>query len=112
MWGRADAAAARRVALMSSPIARSTALSDSSSPGRMGASTVRHAGGMSECDRAGVGHCKICRSMSLVRHFRWDDMPKERVNDQLDRRLITAERMMLAHVYLRKGAIVPLHSHD
>ena len=50
--------------------------------------------------------------MSLVRHFRWDDMPKERVNDQLDRRLITAERMMLAHVYLKKGAIVPLHSHE
>jgi quercetin dioxygenase-like cupin family protein len=39
-------------------------------------------------------------------------MPKERVNDQLDRRLITAERMMLAHVYLKKGAIVPLHSHE
>jgi quercetin dioxygenase-like cupin family protein len=39
-------------------------------------------------------------------------MPKERVNAQLDRRLITGERMMLAHVYLKKGAIVPLHSHE
>jgi unsaturated pyranuronate lyase len=51
-------------------------------------------------------------SSTKVRHFRWDDMPKERVNDQLDRRLITGERMMLAHVYLKKGAIVPLHSHE
>ena len=43
---------------------------------------------------------------------RWDDMPKERVSDLLARRLITGERMMLAHVYLNKGCIVPKHSHD
>lgn len=47
-----------------------------------------------------------------VTKYRWDDMPKERVNDLLDRRLITGERMMLAHVYLKKGCIVPMHSHD
>lgn len=29
----------------------------------------------------------------------------------LDRRLITGDRMMLAHVYLRKGCIVPKHAH-
>jgi quercetin dioxygenase-like cupin family protein len=44
--------------------------------------------------------------------FRWDDMPKEPVTDMLDRRLITADKMMLAHVYLKKGCIVPQHSHD
>jgi len=43
---------------------------------------------------------------------RWDDMPKERVSDLLERRLITADRMMLAHVYLNKGCIVPKHSHE
>ncbi len=43
---------------------------------------------------------------------RWDDMPKERVNDMLDRRLISGERVMLAHVYLKKGCIVPKHSHE
>jgi len=43
---------------------------------------------------------------------RWDDMPKERVSDLLERRLITGERMMLAHVYLDKGCIVPRHSHE
>ena len=43
---------------------------------------------------------------------RWDDMPKERVNDMLDRRLVTGERVMLAHVYLKKGCIVPKHSHE
>ena len=44
--------------------------------------------------------------------YRWDDMPKERVSDQLERRLITGDRMMLAHVYLDKGAIVPKHAHE
>jgi quercetin dioxygenase-like cupin family protein len=43
---------------------------------------------------------------------RWDDMPKERVSDLLERRLITGERMMLTHVYLDKGCIVPRHSHE
>ena len=47
-----------------------------------------------------------------VRHFRWDDMPKEQVTDQLSRRLITGDRMMLAHVYLDRGAVVPKHSHE
>lgn len=44
--------------------------------------------------------------------YRWDDMPKERVTDMLDRRFITGERMMLAHVYLKKGCLVPMHQHD
>jgi quercetin dioxygenase-like cupin family protein len=39
-------------------------------------------------------------------------MRKERVSDMLERRLITGERMMLAHVYLKKGCIVPKHSHE
>ena len=44
--------------------------------------------------------------------IRWEDMPKETLNDHIDRRLITGERIMLAHVYLKKGAMVPMHEHD
>jgi len=47
-----------------------------------------------------------------VTFYRWDEMPKEQVSETLDRRLITADRMMLAHVYLKKGSIVPRHSHE
>jgi quercetin dioxygenase-like cupin family protein len=47
-----------------------------------------------------------------VTFYRWNDMPKEKVNDLLDRRLVTGERMMLAHVYLKKGCIVPSHQHE
>jgi quercetin dioxygenase-like cupin family protein len=48
---------------------------------------------------------------SNVTFYRWNDMPKEKVSDELDRRLITGEHVMLTHVYLKKGAIVPQHSH-
>ena len=44
--------------------------------------------------------------------YRWEDMPRERVSYSLQRRLITADRMMLTHVYLDKGCIVPKHSHE
>ena len=44
--------------------------------------------------------------------YRWDDIPRERVSDMLDRKLITGDRMMLAHVYLKKGCIVPRHQHE
>jgi quercetin dioxygenase-like cupin family protein len=44
--------------------------------------------------------------------YSWDQMPRETVSPMLDRRLITGDRMMLAHVYLKKGCIVPKHSHE
>jgi unsaturated pyranuronate lyase len=45
-------------------------------------------------------------------HYRWEDIPKETLKADLGRRLIAAERMMLAHVYLEQGCIVPTHSHE
>ena len=47
-----------------------------------------------------------------VTFYRWDDMPKEKVNETFDHRLVTGDRIMLAHVYLKKGSIVPRHSHE
>jgi quercetin dioxygenase-like cupin family protein len=44
--------------------------------------------------------------------YRWDDLPKEALKHGLHRRLISTERMMLAHVYLDEGCVVPKHSHD
>lgn len=49
---------------------------------------------------------------SAVRLYRWKDVQRERVTDQLDRQLITGDRMMLAHVHLKRGCIVPRHSHE
>ena len=47
----------------------------------------------------------------LATHYRWDDLPREELNPLLGRRLITGGDLMIAHVYLKKGAIVPKHEH-
>ncbi len=44
--------------------------------------------------------------------YRWEDLPKERLKQNLERRLISTERLMLAHVYLEQGCVVPQHSHE
>jgi quercetin dioxygenase-like cupin family protein len=51
-------------------------------------------------------------STSGATHYRWDDIPKEQLKPDLQRRLIPAERMTLGHVYLDKGCVVPTHSHE
>lgn len=45
-------------------------------------------------------------------HYRWEDLPLEQLRPDLGRRLLTGERMMIAQVYLEKGAIVAKHEHD
>lgn len=52
------------------------------------------------------------KTSDKVTWYRWEQMPKEKVSAMLERRLITGERMMLAHVYLKKGCIVPRHQHE
>ena len=47
-----------------------------------------------------------------VTHHRWNDIPREELSETLARKLITGDRMMLAHVYLKKGCVVPRHSHE
>jgi quercetin dioxygenase-like cupin family protein len=51
-------------------------------------------------------------STTAVTLYRWEDMPREPVTDQIARRMVTGQRVMLAHVYLDKGSIVPRHSHE
>lgn len=47
-----------------------------------------------------------------VRLFTVDDMTRESVAPGLERTLITGDRVMLAHVYLEKGFVVPRHAHE
>jgi quercetin dioxygenase-like cupin family protein len=47
-----------------------------------------------------------------VTWYRWEDIPRETVSPMLDRKLITGDRMMIAQVFLKKGCIVPKHSHE
>ena len=50
--------------------------------------------------------------MSHGTHYRWDDIPKEPLRPDLGRKLIATDRMMIAQVFLQKGALVAKHSHE
>jgi quercetin dioxygenase-like cupin family protein len=52
------------------------------------------------------------KNTSNLQYIRLNDLPVEQVNPLLDRQLVTGQRSMLARIILRKGCVVPLHSHD
>lgn len=60
--------------------------------------------------------CRIPkRLVSLVimlKHTAWKDVELEQLNPLLDRQMITGEKIMLARVLLKKGCVVPEHSHE
>lgn len=43
---------------------------------------------------------------------KWDDIPKEKVNEKFSRRIISGEKIMLTQIFLDQGFIVPWHSHE
>ena len=47
-----------------------------------------------------------------VRLHRWDELALEKVTEMISRKIVTGEREMVAQVYLKKGALVPMHSHE
>jgi quercetin dioxygenase-like cupin family protein len=49
--------------------------------------------------------------MNDTTFYRWDEVERERVHPLLDRKLITGDHLMLSHVFLKKGCIVPKHQH-
>ena len=56
-------------------------------------------------------HLPASLHMTDVRKLAWDDMAVEELTPQIGRRLIYTDTQMLAHVYLKHGAIVPAHDH-
>jgi quercetin dioxygenase-like cupin family protein len=47
-----------------------------------------------------------------AKHYRWEQLPAEKLKGGLTRRLITTDRMMIAHVHFKRGDDVPRHSHE
>jgi quercetin dioxygenase-like cupin family protein len=47
-----------------------------------------------------------------AKYYRWNEIPAEPMKGTITRRLITSDRMMIAHVYLNKDDDVPYHSHE
>ncbi|PWT84393.1 MAG: cupin domain-containing protein [Blastocatellia bacterium] len=46
-----------------------------------------------------------------VRLHRWDEIALEKITEMVSRKIVTGEREMLAQVYLKRGCLVPMHSH-
>jgi len=42
---------------------------------------------------------------------RWDEIALEKITEMVSRKIVTGDREMLAQTYLKRGALVPLHSH-
>ena len=41
----------------------------------------------------------------------WNKVEREKLNDLIDREMVVGDKLMLARVFLKKGAHVPLHHH-
>ena len=47
----------------------------------------------------------------MLKHIRWKDVELEKLNPLLDRQLVVGDQLMVSRILLKKGCIVPLHSH-
>jgi quercetin dioxygenase-like cupin family protein len=47
----------------------------------------------------------------MLKHFKWNEVELETLKPDLGRQLVVGQDMMLARVLLKKGCVVPEHSH-
>ena len=47
-----------------------------------------------------------------IKFSSWKDVPLETMSDVISRRVVSGEKAMVAQVYLKKDAVVPLHQHE
>jgi quercetin dioxygenase-like cupin family protein len=50
--------------------------------------------------------------MTTVRVHRWDEIALEKITEMISQKIVAGEREMLAQIYLKRGALVPMHSHE
>ena len=42
---------------------------------------------------------------------RWDEIALEKITEMVSRKIVAGDREMLAQTYLKRGALVPMHTH-
>jgi quercetin dioxygenase-like cupin family protein len=50
--------------------------------------------------------------LESVTLHRWDDIALEKVTEMISRKIVTGARQMVTQIYLKRGAIVPMHDHE
>jgi len=58
-----------------------------------------------------TGTISETRPKAQMRHIPWHSLPVENLNPLLGRQLVVGQNIMLARVLLKKGCVVPEHSH-
>ncbi len=48
---------------------------------------------------------------SGLKHIPWSQVERERLNDTIEREMLHGDKLMLARVFMKKGAHVPKHQH-
>jgi quercetin dioxygenase-like cupin family protein len=61
---------------------------------------------------AGANNATVSGSVASAEFYRWQDLAAEPLKGTITRKLITSQRMMIAHVHFKKGDDVPLHAHE
>ena len=46
------------------------------------------------------------------RLYRWDEMALDKVTEMVSQKLVSGDRETLAQIYLKRGALVPMHTHE
>jgi quercetin dioxygenase-like cupin family protein len=58
------------------------------------------------------GIARSRRGKPTLKHVKWTDVELEQLNPLLQRQFVVGHDIMVARVLLKKGAIVPEHSHE
>jgi quercetin dioxygenase-like cupin family protein len=53
----------------------------------------------------------VAQELAGVQHTSWDAIPAEAMNELLTRQYVHGTQAMLARIVLKKGCVVPKHSH-
>src|SRR5688572_1007465 len=51
-------------------------------------------------------------TMANVRVHRWDEIALEKITEMISQKIVVGERELLAQIYLKRGALVPMHAHE
>src|SRR5580765_118988 len=64
-------------------------------------------------DRYGCYNRALDQPLNQSFHLhRWDEIALEKITEMVSRKIVTGARETLAQIYLKRGAIVPQHSHE
>ena len=52
------------------------------------------------------------RNRCLPPVHRWDEIALDKVTEMVSQKIVTGDREMVAQIYLKRGALIPMHAHE